>query len=59
MWRKIDVRRLLCHWWQVLDERMITAMDIIIGIIALTIMFAALYAWASHDGLQAGRRTGK
>lgn len=34
---------------------MITAMDIVIGIIALIIMFGALYVWASHDELQARR----
>lgn len=34
-------------------------MDIIIGIIALTILFVVLCLWASHDVLQAGRRTGK
>lgn len=36
---------------------MITAMDIVIGIIALIVMFAALYGWASRDGLRVHRRS--
>jgi hypothetical protein len=31
---------------------MIAAMDIIIGIVALVIMFGVLLVWASHDELQ-------
>jgi len=38
-WQEIDARWHPCHWWQDVARRMITAMGILIEILAISVFF--------------------
>jgi hypothetical protein len=50
MWLDLDGPWQTCHWWQVLDERRIAAMFILILILALSASVIALAALVALDG---------
>jgi hypothetical protein len=51
-WQEIDERRLFCHWWRDIHERIILAMDIFLILFALAaIVVLAVPLGADSRGL--------
>jgi hypothetical protein len=53
VWQEIDGGCHFCHSWQDHHERMINAMNIVLDILALTVLvlaFRLLVGYARHDG---------
>ncbi|GAB3997532.1 hypothetical protein GCM10028771_29450 [Nocardioides marmoraquaticus] len=51
MWQEINVEGQACHWWQDLDERMITAMTLLVllAVLSTVVWGYALVHVLRHD----------
>ncbi len=50
MWQKINEPRRFCHWWHDHDERMITAMTLMMILLALSVLVLVEALVVAHDG---------
>ncbi len=47
-WQIIDARRHFCHWWQIINGGMITAMTTFLVSVTVIALLAASLAWLVH-----------